>query len=133
MNEALKRQIKAVVEKARRSLEAAKVLYGKGSFEAASSRAYYAVFHMMQATLLTKELSYSKHSGVISGFSKHFIKSGTFPLEFGKEIRSLRKDREIGDYEYEITISKETAEGDILSAEKIANTIEAYLRKEGWL
>lgn len=133
MNEALKKQIKAVVEKAHRSLDAAKTLFERENFESASSRAYYAVFHMMQAALLTKELSYSKHSGVISGFSGHFIKSGVFPKEFGKEIRSLRKDREIGDYEYQTTLGKETVEGDVLAAEKIVNAVEAYLSKEGWL
>lgn len=133
MNEALRGQIKAVVEKANRSLDAAKVLFNKENFESASSRAYYAVFHMMQAVLLTKGLSYSKHSGVISGFSEHFIKSSIFPKEFGTEILKLRKDRELGDYGYETTVTKETAEGDISVAEKIVNAVEAYLVKGNWL
>lgn len=132
MNEALKQQIKAVVEKAHRSLEVAKILYSKENFESAS-RAYYAVFHMMQAALLTKGISYSKHSGVISGFSEHFIKSSIFSKGFGAEILKLRKDREIGDYGYEITVTKDMAEGDIQVAEKIVNAVEAYLTKGNWL
>jgi len=69
-------------------------------FETTSSKAYYAVFHIMQAALLLKGLTYSKHSGVISGFSKEFIKPDIFPKEFSKKIRSLYKGREISDYNY---------------------------------
>jgi len=65
---------------------------------ASSSRAYYAVFHIMQAALLTKNLTYKKHSGVISAFSKQFIKTGIFPKEFARYIKSLRSDRETSDY-----------------------------------
>ena len=39
----------------------------------------------------------------------------------------MREDREIGDYDYEKTISDETAEEDIQDAEKIIARIENYL------
>jgi uncharacterized protein (UPF0332 family) len=120
-------QIEVMIQKSLRTLQQAKALFKEGAYDGATSRSYYAVFHLLQAALLTKNLSYSKHSGVIGGFSHHFIKTGIFPDEFGEIIHRLREDREIGDYDYEKTISDETAEEDIQDAEKIIARIENYL------
>jgi len=91
--EALRLQLKAMLDKGERSLRAAEDHLAKGDFDFASSKAYYAVFHLMQAALLTRGKTYAKHAGVISGFSEQFIKTGTFPSEFGETIQRLRKDR----------------------------------------
>ena len=125
-------EIRLMIGKGRRSLIAAKKLFTEGDYETTSSRAYYAVFHTIQAILLTMDLTYSKHSGVIGGFFKHFIKTGIFPKEFARFIKQLRKDRETGDYEYHSTITREEAERDIQNAEKIIVTLEEYLSEEGY-
>ncbi len=91
-----KTDIRAVVEKGKRALEDSKILFGNKRFESASSRAYYSVFHLLQAALMIHGLSFSKHSAVISHFSKIFLKTGIFPKEFSKIIERLRKTREIG-------------------------------------
>ena len=98
-----------MVEKGGRALQAARDHLSKGDADFASSKAYYAVFHLMQAVLLTKGLTFSKHAGVISGFSEHFIKPGIFQAEFGGIIQRLRKDRELGDYGYQISVNIEEA------------------------
>ena len=91
--EALRQQLQSMIEKSERALRAAKEHLEKEDWDFASSKAYYAVFHVMQAALLTKEKTYSKLAGVISGFSEHFIKTGAFPTKFGEMIQRLRKDR----------------------------------------
>lgn len=120
-------EIQAIMEKAHRSLKDAKILLAEGGYGSASSRAYYAVFHLLQACLLTKGLTYSKHSGVISGFSQHFLKTKIFPKEFAKDIDRLREDREIGDYDYHTTITKEKATQDVEIAENIGGALKKYL------
>lgn len=125
MNEELLNTLKAIINKADRSLEAAKILFTGGGYESASSRAYYAVFHLMQACLLTKGLSYSKHSGVIAGFAQHFIKTGIFPKKFSRIIGELRKEREIGDYEYLEVINQERASEDVSEAERVCRVSES--------
>ena len=124
---ALSTQLKAMRDKARRSLKSARTLFKAGDYESSSSRAYYAVFHMMQAVLLTKGLSYSGHSAVINAFSHHFIKKALFPSDFGKAIRRLRKAREMGDYNYFATISREEARRDIEAASNMVRSMEQYL------
>ena len=126
--EALSRQLKAMIEKGERSLRAAKEHLSRGDADFASSKAYYAVFHLMQAALLTKEKSYSKHAGVISGFSEQFIKTGPFPTSFGEVIQRLRKDREIGDYGYQLSVDLAEAKRDVESASEIVSRLTAFLQ-----
>ena len=125
--EALREQLKAMVGKSQRSLRAAKEHLAKGDLDFASSKAYYAVFHLMQAALLTKGKTYSKHAGVISGFSESFIKTGIFPKRFGESIQRLRKDRELSDYGYQLSVASEEASRDVKTAEEPLEFLSKYL------
>jgi uncharacterized protein (UPF0332 family) len=126
--EMLAHQLQAMANKSKRALQAARAHLSAGDVDFASSKAYYAVFHLMQAALLTKEKTFSKHAGVISGFSEHFIKSGVFPKEFGETIQRLRKDRELGDYSYQLDLSTEEAAQDVENAATIFDSVLAYLK-----
>ncbi len=123
----LAQQLRAMVDKAERALKAAQRHLDTGDQDFASSSAYYAVFHMMQAALLTKELTFSKHAGVNSGFSQHFIKTGLFPEEFGQQIQRLRRDREVGDYGYSLTVDPDDAHEDVAVAGQIVSAIKAFV------
>ena len=125
--EALREQLKAMLEKSQRALRAAKEHLSRNDSDFASSKAYYAVFHLMQAALLTKGKTYSKHAGVISGFSEVFIKTGIFPKHFGESIQRLRKDRELGDYGYQLSVSSEEASRDVKTAEELIEFLSQYL------
>ena len=126
--EALQKQLKAMIQKSERSLRAAKEHLQKEDPDFASSKAYYSIFHLMQAALLTKNRTYSKHAGVISGFSQEFIKTGIFPVQFSESIQRLRKDRELGDYGYQLNVTLEEASQDVASADEIAASIRKYLQ-----
>ena len=126
--EALRQQLRAMIKKGERSLQAAKEHLAKGDADFASSKAYYAVFHLMQAVLLTKQKTYSKHAGVISGFSEQFIKTGVFSSTFGEIVQRLRKDRELGDYGYQLSVDIEEAKRDITSASEIVERLVIYLQ-----
>jgi uncharacterized protein (UPF0332 family) len=128
VNEKMRKQLRLMIEKASDSLQAAKMLLEKDLYDNASSRAYYAVFHMMQAALVTKGLSYSSHSGVINGFSRSFIKTGILPKHSRAIIRRLRREREVGDYSYEKAVSQKEAKQDVESAQKLFRAIEDYLK-----
>ncbi len=127
--EALQNQLTKIMEKPRKTLETARSNFSLRDYETASSKAYYAVFHVMQAALLSKGLTYSKHSGVIGGFAKEFIKTKIFPDKFSAKIQRLFRDREISDYSYSLTVEKEQAQEDIKSAEEIIEAVVAYLKQ----
>lgn len=71
-----------LLEKAKASLKAAKMLANEGFYDFAASRAYYAMFYVAEAFLLDKGMAFSKHAGVHSAFGKHFVKTGLIPEEF---------------------------------------------------
>lgn len=124
----LEHQLAAMVGKAERSLKAAQRHAQEGDYDFASSKAYYAVFHLMQAALLTKRLTFSKHSGVMTGFSEQFIKPGVFPSDFGQKIQRLRRDREIGDYGYALIVDPADAQEDVRLAAQLVLAINDYLK-----
>jgi len=68
-----------LIEKAKKSASAAKKLLESGYSDFSVSRSYYAMFYATEALLLAKNLSYSKHSAVISEFGKKFVKTGIIP------------------------------------------------------
>lgn len=53
-------------------------------YSTAINRAYYAVFYAANALLSTRQLSKSKHSGVIAAFRQHFVKSGQIEPKYSR-------------------------------------------------
>ncbi len=66
-------EIEELLERARQSQKAAAKLLRGGFYNFAASRAYYAMFYITQALLLSKGLSFSSHSAVIAAFGKEFV------------------------------------------------------------
>ena len=56
-------------------------LLTKNAFMGAVNRFYYSAFYAARALLAIRELDSSRHSGVISLFQKHFVKSGLVSTE----------------------------------------------------
>lgn len=129
----LQEQLDLIMRKARRSLEAAKRNFDAGDYDFASSRAYYAAFYAVEGVLVTKELSFSKHSAVISAFIQHFVKTGRFPKELGKLLARLFRHRQLGDYAFDLAISRDEAQRDLDAAREIIGAVETYLKQENML
>ncbi len=122
--------INKLVEKGRRSLNLAKEIYKRGDYDFAVSRAYYAMFYLTEALLLTKDLSFSSHGAIIAAFGQHFVKEGLLPARLHEWLREAFDKRSIGDYSYEITITKTEVERILNQAEDFINSIEKYLSKQ---
>lgn len=84
MEDGTRTLIKVRLEGSLEDLETAKELLGLKRFMAAANRAYYAIFSLTNAVLLTKGIERSKHSGVESAFIEKFVKSEVFEVECGK-------------------------------------------------
>jgi len=119
------------LEKARQELEAVRQLIDSAMYRIAISRAYYAIFGITTAVLLTKDIDRSKHSGVQAAFGQYFIKPGVIEPEYGKIYSLLRRAREESDYsDYgQFTIGR--AEKVFSDAERFVARMERYLREVG--
>ena len=64
----------------------------------AASRAYYSMFYVAQALLLSKDMSFSSHAAVIAAYGKEFAKTKLLNPEFHRLLLEAQDKRNIGDY-----------------------------------
>lgn len=114
-------------------IKSAELLLKEGDYESSVSRTYYAMFYSTQAVLLTKNLSFSSHKGVISAFGEHFIKTAVFQKEMSKELNRAFEKRQLGDYEYTFVITEEEAEQTLENGKKFIDKLVQYLREEKFI
>jgi uncharacterized protein len=124
-----KTAVAKMLAKANSKLAAAKIDFENKLYDDSVSRAYYAVFHCIGAMLLSRGMHFSSHSETIGAFNKNFVKTGDVPAEFTKMIKKLFDGRQTGDYDFDISLSKEEAKEGIVATEKIITTCEEYLKK----
>ena len=118
---------KLEIEKAKNSLEEAKILFNSEKYYGAANRSYYAAFHAMSALLIKDGYSMKKHSGVISKFREVYIKTGVFGTEMSEKIAELFKLRTECDYDSFYVVSKTDVEEQIANAESIISEIDKIL------
>ena len=111
-------------------VSAANLLMQNGYYAFAASRAYYAMFAAAEAVLLTKELSFSKHSAVISAFGREFAKTGLVPVRLHRALIVAQEDRQAADYGGGKQVTPEEAEQHILNAEDFVQCATAYLAEQ---
>jgi uncharacterized protein (UPF0332 family) len=123
------KEIESLIQRATKYLRSAEILLEEKDYESSVSRAYYAMFYSAQAMLLTKNLSFSSHQGTLSAFGEHFIKTGIFPREMGRELNRAFEKRQIGDYEHKFVISEKEAEGILMNGKKFVEKIVQHLEE----
>lgn len=114
----MKKNIDGLISKATRSISAAKELFARGDYDFAASRAYYAIFYVSEALLLTKGQSYSKQSSVLSGIYTHFIRDDELPKEFHSVLNLAFDMRSDDDYLCEVPFRREDVDNLISDIEK---------------
>ena len=108
-------------------LKASKILFENGSYKDSVSRSYYAMFTSARALLATKSLDSTKHSGIISLFNLHFVKTGVVGKEYGKLLAEAKNIREESDYGDFVIVSKEEAGIQLEHAERFIKEVEKVI------
>jgi len=88
-------------EKARETLEDAKILFNSGRLSSTLNRIYYAAFYEVVALLATNDLASAKHTGVRALFNENFVKTGKVSVEKGRfysRIYDFRQKNDYGDF-----------------------------------
>ena len=125
--------IRLYLDRAELDLEAAEANIKEGYHAVAVTRAYYAISYAATAILLSKGIWRSKHSGVMSAFREHFVKSGLINAEFSDiygDAFDLRLD---SDYDLTVTMDRAIAEDILADAERFVVRMERHLREAGAL
>jgi uncharacterized protein (UPF0332 family) len=119
--------VRGLLRKAAESIGAANVLLADGYFDFAASRAYYAIFYAIEALMLDRDLSFSKHSALIAAFGKEFVKTGIFDSRFHRYILNAFDLRNTGDYGIIHAVTEENASQAIAEAGELLDEIEKHL------
>jgi len=132
MERMIKEQIAAEVREGRESLRASRVLIDHDLYSDGVSKAYFAMFHLSQAILLSRKIETRKHSQLIGAFHHQFRKSGEIENKFHRMLDKAYEGRQKADYK-RFKFSKEEAEKRFNEAQTFIERIEGLLKKEGFL
>ena len=112
------------LEKARNTLSDAKKYFLGVTMDSTVNRIYYAMFYAVNALLITKGLSSSKHAGVRALFNREFVNKGLVEVLWGKFYSDMFDNRQEGDYKDFMKFEKEDVEVWLKKAEEFLKKIE---------
>lgn len=120
------------LQQAEESVEEAEYLFdGNKSPRSIINRAYYAMFYAVLAVLIFEKYSSSKHSGVLSYFNSHFVKTELIPRELGRAVNKAFDMRIRGDYREQVILTREQVAPFLDLAEKFISAVRGYLKNSG--
>ena len=122
-------EVKALLEKSKRSQKAALRLFKDGDIDFAASRAYYSLFYTAEALLLSQGLSFSSHSAVVANFGKEFAKTGILNSKFHHYLTESQDRRNIGDYSIMAEVTPEQVREMLDWAKEFIKVAENYFKQ----
>ena len=106
------------IETAKSDLKPAKILLNAGEYKGANNRAYYAIFHAINAFHALDGRAFKRH--------KDYVKTEIFPREVGRKIGEAEEIRHASDYDDFYIASKEETERQIAVAGEFIELVEKY-------
>lgn len=114
------------IEIAKNDLRSAKALLDIEDYRGANNRAYYAIFHAINAVHALDGQSYKKHKDAIANFNKNYVKTEIFERELGRKISQAEKIRHASDYDDFYIAKISESQKQIQVAEELLNAVEQY-------
>lgn len=118
------------IQTAKDNSRSAKILLEAGEYKSANNRAYYAIFHAINAVHAVKGKAYKRHKDAIANFNKEYVKNEIFPRQMGRKINEAEEIRHASDYDDFYIASKEESERQVLVADEFIEMAEQYCLKE---
>lgn len=103
------------------------VLLSNGRLFSSVNRIYYSMFYAVNALLLSKGISSSKHSGVLALFNKEFISKDIIDKEKGRFFAEIFEFRQKADYKDLVEFKKEDVEVWLEQADNFISSINNVL------
>jgi len=118
------------LERSRESLHAAEIMLENNMLTFSMNRVYYAMFYAVQALLVSREVSFSKHGQVKSYFNREMIKTGIFPTELGRLYNKAFEYRQKFDYIDFSYPDREIVSEYLEKTRGVISSIQEYLQQE---
>jgi len=117
------------LQRARETLEDARILAKAGRWNPCVNRLYYACFYAVSALLVQEGLSSSKHAGVRSLFNQYFVKTSKVSKEKARIFNDLFERRQEGDYVDFVSFEEAQVRPWIPEAKAFVENIAALIEK----
>lgn len=114
---------------AKEDLKSAEILLTADEYRGANNRAYYAIFHAVNAIHALDGNGYKRHKDAIANFNKQYVKTEIFPREIGRKISKAEEIRHASDYDDFYIASKSEADNLISIADEFIHLVEAYVNE----
>lgn len=118
------------IDTAKEDLKSAKILRDASCFKGANNRAYYAIFHAINAIHALNGVAYKKHKDAIANFNKQYVKTEIFPKEIGRKIAGVEEIRHASDYDDFYIATRDEVDEQISIAEEFIKMVEVYCMKQ---
>ena len=106
---------------------AGQILLDADEYRGANNRAYYAIFHAINAIHALDGNGYKRHKDAIANFNKQYVKTEIFPREIGRKISKAEEIRHASDYDDFYIASKSEADNLISIANEFIKLVEIYV------
>ena len=118
------------LQTAKENLKAARILLDAEEYKSANNRAYYAVFHAINAIHAVNGSAYKRHREAISNFNKEYVRTEIFPREIGRKISEAEEIRHASDYDDFYIASREEAERLVAVADEFIQMAEKHCMEQ---
>lgn len=118
------------LQTAKDALKSAKILFAADEYKGSNNRAYYAIFHAVNAVHALEGVGYKRHKDAIANFNKEYVKTEIFPRTMGRKIGEAEEIRHASDYDDFYIASKEEAERQVSVAEEFLQIVEEYVKNK---
>ncbi|OGQ26062.1 MAG: hypothetical protein A2138_21050 [Deltaproteobacteria bacterium RBG_16_71_12] len=123
-NEGRQQSAAEELARAREELAAARHLLGLGLGRIALTRAYFACFHAARAALFARDIEPKSHSGAVTLFNLHFVKTGLASIGCSALLARLQKYREAADYGDAFFVDDATVRVEVDAAEAFVREVD---------
>ena len=121
-----------IIDKVNKFLNEAQHLMTCEGYHGVMNRAYYAIFHSMQALLYIKNIEAKSHKGAHNAFHKEFVLTQIISKEHGLALKRSFEKRQFSDYDYDV-VSQEDAKESLDDAYDFVEAVIQYLKENNYL
>ena len=123
--------VPALLEKARDSLRAARLLASEGLFDCAMSRTYFIMHYVAEAFLLTIKLNVRDPDAVVDAFGQRFAYTNVLPPIFHRWLIEAETLRDRADFETNLCLTPEVVAEQLDRARAFLNMAREELEQPG--
>lgn len=118
------------LQTAKADLKSARILLAAEEYKGANNRAYYAIFHAINAVHALNGKSYKRHKDAIGNFNRDYVKTEIFSREIGRKIGEAEEICHASDYDDFYIASREESERQVAVANEFIQLAETYCVKQ---